>query len=153
MAQTLRYKGYEGSIDVSAEDDVLHGQVLFINDVVSYEGETIPELRQSFESAVDDYLELCEKTGTEADKPFKGTFNVRVTPALHRDAAVRAKREGCSLNDIVCRALDAYLHPMPATETLSYLHGFRFELEAKPEPELSGVTPQISVGQSSQMEN
>ena len=103
---TLRYRGYEGSVAVSLDDRVLHGRVLFVNDLVSYEGATVPELEASFREAVDAYLELCTDKGTEPDRPFKGAFNVRVSPTLHRGIALRAAREGRSLNEVVKAALE-----------------------------------------------
>ena len=55
----LKYKGYEGSIEIDADDNILYGHVQNLdnpNDVVSYEGETIKELRADFEGAVDYYI-------------------------------------------------------------------------------------------------
>jgi len=126
---TLRYRGYEGSVEVSLDDGVLHGRVLFVNDLVSYEGATVPELEVSFREAVDAYLELCTDKGTEPDRPFKGAFNVRVSPTLHREIALRAAREGRSLNEVVKAALASYLDP---TQYAPMLDGDR-----RPAPEHS----------------
>ena len=41
--------------------------------------------------------------------PYKGTFNVRVTPELHRRVATLADRNGKKLNTVVNEALEAYL--------------------------------------------
>ena len=82
----LKYKGYEGTIETSIEDDILFGTIAFINDTVTYEAETITKLKEEFHSAVDHYLKLCEKVGKEPDKPFKGIFNVRISPELHKEA-------------------------------------------------------------------
>lgn len=109
MGETLRYRGYEGTIEASVEDGVLHGRVLFIKDVVSYEGKTIEELRRDFEGALEDYLAVCEQRGIEPDKPFKGAFNARVSPDLHKEAAVYAARSNRTINDVVREALAEYL--------------------------------------------
>lgn len=108
-SNTLKYKGYSGSIESSIEDECLFGRLLFINDSIIYEGNTIPELRMAFEEAVDNYLEYCEISDTPADKPFSGSFNVRVGSELHRLSAIRAYEEGKNLNEIVVAALDFYL--------------------------------------------
>jgi predicted HicB family RNase H-like nuclease len=74
----MEYKGYQGSIEVSLEDNVLHGKILHIVDLVTFEAQTPDGLRQAFEGEVDEYLTFCEEEGVAPDKPFKGTFNVRV---------------------------------------------------------------------------
>ena len=67
MGSMLEYKGYLGSVGYSAEDDVLHGRLEFIRDLVSYEGKDAKEIRAAFQEAVDDYLELCGAEGRKAD--------------------------------------------------------------------------------------
>lgn len=106
----LSYKGYEGSAEVDMELEVCGGKLLFIPDLVTYEAETPKQLQHEFEAAVDDYLETCRDLGREPQKPFKGSFNVRVPPQIHRAAAVRAVIDDVSLNDVVVRALDCYLN-------------------------------------------
>jgi len=64
--------------------------MLQLNDLVSFEGRTVEEIRQSFREAVDDYVELCEKQGKPTHKSYKGSFNVRISPELHRLAAQKA---------------------------------------------------------------
>ncbi|MEI8326181.1 MAG: toxin-antitoxin system HicB family antitoxin, partial [Betaproteobacteria bacterium] len=82
----LTHKGFTGSCEVSLEDGCLVGRVLFIDDIVTYEGETVPDLKANFEAAVDRYLAYCKRTGKAANKPYSGTFNVRVGADLHRKA-------------------------------------------------------------------
>ena len=65
MKNLLEYKGYYGSVEYSSEDVLLYGKVLGINSLISYEGESVAELQQDFEGAVDDYLEMCAENGTE----------------------------------------------------------------------------------------
>ena len=45
----LKYKGYLGSAEFSAEDEVLHGQIVAINDLVTYEGDSVKALKKAFE--------------------------------------------------------------------------------------------------------
>ena len=63
----LEYKGYLGSVEYSDEDEVLHGRLEFIRDLVSYEGKDAKGIKAAFQEAVDDYLELCEAEGLKAD--------------------------------------------------------------------------------------
>lgn len=122
MPDLLSYKGYQGSIEYSAEDDCLVGEVLFIEGRIVYAGDTVKETRAMFEQAIDDYLEFCEKQGAEPRKPFKGTFNVRVDPELHRLAAIAAKCQGMSLNAFVCEALKEKLSPAKEVHNHSHMH-------------------------------
>lgn len=101
----LSYEGYIGSAELSIEDDCLQGQVLHINDLVVYEGQTIDEIRKNFRSAVDHYLKTCKDAAREPDKAYSGTFNVRVGQVLHRAAAVYASAADTSLNELVVTAL------------------------------------------------
>ncbi len=60
----LEYKGFKGSIEIDTKDDILFGHVQNLknpNDIVSYEGESIKELRKDFQEAIDDYLEFAEE--------------------------------------------------------------------------------------------
>ena len=109
MSNTLTYKGYTGTVDFSVEDNCLYGSVVGINDLVSYEGSTVEEVKADFESAVDGYLDLCAEIGKEPQKAYKGTFNVRVSPELHRRAAIEAAKEKQSLNWVVGQAIEKYL--------------------------------------------
>lgn len=105
----LEYKGYRGSVHYNNDDRVFFGKVMFIPALVSYEGTDVNSLNRSFEEAVDDYLELCEQQGKAPAKPFKGSFNVRVTPELHQRAAEHAAHRHTKLNSVVSEALQEYL--------------------------------------------
>ncbi|MGK7954623.1 MAG: toxin-antitoxin system HicB family antitoxin [Crocosphaera sp.] len=45
----------------------------------------------------------------EPEKPFKGSFNVRVGSKMHRQAALFAQQRGLNLNKLVTDALERYL--------------------------------------------
>lgn len=106
----LSFNGFEGSADIDLERNVCRGKLLFIPDLITYEASSPLLLHAAFEEAVTDYLETCKTLGRNPHKPFRGSFNVRVEPDLHRAASVRAASDDVSLNDIVVRALDCYLH-------------------------------------------
>lgn len=73
MSAMLEYKGYFGSVEYSDEDEVLHGRLEFIRDLVTYEGKDAKEIKAAFQEAVDDYLGLCEAEGRKADVTLTGT--------------------------------------------------------------------------------
>lgn len=101
----LTHKGFTGSVDVSFEDGCLIGEVLFINDRIIYEGNTVGEIKSAFESAVDNYLEYCARHNKEPSKPYSGNFNIRPGADLHRSAAQLASRLKISLNEFVSQAI------------------------------------------------
>lgn len=106
----LKYKHYEGTAEIDMERFVCRGKILFIDDLITYEASTPEKLKKEFEAAVDDYLDTCEMLGREPQKPLKGSFNVRVSPALHKSAVMRALMDDISLNEVVVRALDGYIN-------------------------------------------
>ena len=103
----LTYKSYTGTVEASIEDCCLHGQLLFIDDIITYEGNTVDDIKTSFEEAVDHYLAYCKETGKPANKPYSGTFNVRIGQDLHRKAVEIAYNSGIKLNDFVTQSLQA----------------------------------------------
>ena len=105
MSNILEYKGYIGRVEFSAEDKIFHGKIEFINDLVTFEATSVEELEKEFKFAVDDYLETCETLDVTPQKSFKGTFNVRITPELHKEAAFQAVKRNLSLNRLVEEAL------------------------------------------------
>ncbi|MFZ6664783.1 type II toxin-antitoxin system HicB family antitoxin [Peijinzhouia sedimentorum] len=101
----LEYKGYTGSIEYSPKDSLLYGKVLGIRGLISYEGETGKLLEQDFKEAVDSYLAECKAEGKSPEKPFKGSFNVRIPASLHQLAALLAMEDKVSLNNFVAEAI------------------------------------------------
>lgn len=106
----LKYKDYEGTAEVDMARRVCRGKILFIDDLVTYEAASPAELQTEFDAAVDDYIDTCTTLGREPQKPLRGQFNVRIPPALHKAAALRALADNVSLNDVAVRALDAFVN-------------------------------------------
>ena len=136
---TLEYKGYQGSIDVDAETDVLFGKILFVTDLVTYEAKTVTALRKQFYAAVDDYLETCQKLGRNPQQPFSGAFNVRVGPVLHKAAAIRAQKDGVKLNAVMVSALEQYL--ADATVKHSHTHDHTVTVKVVAQSEVKRMEP------------
>jgi predicted HicB family RNase H-like nuclease len=109
MDNIMKHKEYIGSIKVSPEDNLIHGKIEFINDLVTFEAATVPELKQAFIEAVEDYIELCAEVGKEPEKSFTGSFNVRIGPDLHRKAAIVSLGKQMSLNQLVQEAVSHYI--------------------------------------------
>lgn len=106
MKDVLTYKGFIGSVHFNAEDGVFHGKIEGINDLVTFEGSCVDELTRAFRQAVEDYGALCREAGKEPLKSCKGSFNVRVSPEIHRKALLKAAMMGISLNQFVQSAIE-----------------------------------------------
>lgn len=109
MSDDLEYKGYKGSVEFSSEDRLLFGKVLFIDSLIMYHAKDVDELETNFRQAIDDYINHCERNGKSPNKPFSGTFNVRIGAARHRSLAQIAYRSRTSINEVVSRAIDCFL--------------------------------------------
>lgn len=105
MSNTMEYKGYVGTVEFSEEDGVFFGKVMGIRALISYEGTTARELVEDFHGAVEDYLSFCQAEGIEPEKAYKGSFNIRVSPELHKRAVICAASHQMTLNRFVERAM------------------------------------------------
>ena len=112
MNDILEYKNYFATAQFNAENEVFHGKIIGINDLVSFEGTTVKELKNAFQDAVEDYLETCKTLGKDPEKAYKGSFNVRIPSELHKEAAQYASIKNISLNDFVKQAI-AYVLSKP----------------------------------------
>jgi predicted HicB family RNase H-like nuclease len=97
----MHYKGYTGNVEFSEADAVFHGKVAGIKSLISYECDSVSSIIEDFHNAVDEYLVFCAESGKQPEKPFKGSFNVRIGDDLHRRAALTASARGLSLNAFV----------------------------------------------------
>ena len=108
----MEYKGFYAHIEYSDEDNCFFGTIAGIADVVSFEGNSTENLKEAFIEAVEDYLDMCKRHGKEPQKAYKGSFNVRINPKLHKRAVLSAMSNHISLNQLVERAVSDYVnHP------------------------------------------
>jgi predicted HicB family RNase H-like nuclease len=101
----MEYKGYLARVEFNDEADILHGEVINIRDVVTFQGKSVNELRQAFEDSVEDYLTFCDERGEEPDQPFSGRLTVRLSPEQHRKIILAAERAGKGVDAWVTEAL------------------------------------------------
>ena len=102
----MHYNGYEASVEFDEDAELIHGEVLNLRDVITFQGVSASELKQAFADSVEDYLAFCRSRGEEPEKPFSGQFVVRTEPVLHKAVSLAAKREGVSLNKWVTATLE-----------------------------------------------
>ena len=105
------YKGYEAKVTIDEDAAIMHGEIINIRDVVTFQGRSVVELKKALAASVEDYLAFCRSRDEEPDKPFSGRFPVRVSPDLHKRTHVAARRLGVSLNSFVTQALEQATAP------------------------------------------
>lgn len=106
----LEYKGYHTIVRYNGESNTLHGVIEGIEDYVNFECVDLASVQKEFHDAVDEYLDYCKQIGKEPDKEYKGSFNIRIQPELHKKLAIEALANDESINRTVERAITAYLN-------------------------------------------
>ena len=101
MSNLFKYGEFLGTVQYSAEDEVFYGKILGVDDLVTFEGSSVRELKKAFKDAVNDYVNACNLIGKSANKSYNGTVNVRMPIELHKKAAAVAEERGISLNELV----------------------------------------------------
>lgn len=130
MSNVLEYKGYRAKVNYSSEDNVLFGKIEGINSVVTFEAENATEINDAFKEAVDNYLAFCKINNIKPEKEYRGCFNVRVSPEMHKKISIEANKENISLNKYIEKALEFYLY---RDKQKDYVMNFYFNNSVKPE--------------------
>ena len=102
----MNYKGYSARIEYDDEDAIFTGRIAGFRDRVGFHADTVEGLRVAFHEAVEDYIETCAKIGKEPQKTYSGQVMFRVSPEIHRKAALAAELSGKSLNQWAEEVLD-----------------------------------------------
>jgi len=103
---TLKYKGFLGTVNFSEKDGVFFGKIEGIDGLVNFEGESVKELTDAFHEAVEDYVAYCQTEGIEPHKSYSGSLNIRISPETHSCVATLAKQAGVSINAFIKSALE-----------------------------------------------
>ncbi|MBP3831270.1 MAG: type II toxin-antitoxin system HicB family antitoxin [Clostridia bacterium] len=110
MNNIMKYKGYWAEISYSDEDECFCGKIEGLkNDLISFEGETVKELKKDFKDAINNYLETCKELNKEPEKQCKGSLNVRLGVELHNKAKMKSIEQNISINELIKNAVVAYL--------------------------------------------
>ena len=102
----MEYKGYLGKVEFDDEANIFHGEVVNTRDVITFQGQSVDELRQAFEDSVEDYIEFCLERGEQPERPFSGRFTVRLSPEEHRRIIFAATRAGKRVDNWVTDVLE-----------------------------------------------
>ena len=110
MSNSMTYKGYTASMTFDADDKIIVGRVLDIDDIIAFHGVSIAEFEQAFQTSIDDYIMACEQLGQSAEKPVSGRLMLRIAPTVHAAALKAAAQSGQSMNKWVEHLLSNTLH-------------------------------------------
>lgn len=122
MKDVITYKGFIGSVHYASEDRVFYGKIEGINDLISFEGETVDQLEEGFKYMVDEHIKDCKKNNYPLEKSYKGNLNIRLAPELHKKAAYSAALRGISLNQYINEAIRKELHASEPDPKKGYPH-------------------------------
>ena len=103
---TMHHEGYVATIELDEDAGLFHGEVINTRDALTFQGQTLDELRTAFADTIADYVEWCRERGKEPERPYSGNFMLRVSPELHRRIATAAARSGKSINGYVAETLE-----------------------------------------------
>ena len=94
----MKFQKFQAKVTFDEEFDIFHGEVINTRDVITFQGKSVAELRESFKDSVEEYLKFCAERGRTPNKPFSGRVPLRISPEVHRAATAAASAEGKSLN-------------------------------------------------------
>ncbi len=110
MDNIMKYKGYWAEIRYSDEDECFWGKVEGLkNTSITFEGNTVKNLKKDFKDAIDFYLENCKKCNEIPEVQCKGSLNVRLGIELHMRAKMKSIEEHISINELIKNAVSEYL--------------------------------------------
>ena len=101
----MEYKGYIGMVEYDDHAKLFHGDVINTKTVITFQGTSVDEIEQAFRDSVEDYIAWCEEDGVAPEMPYSGKFNLQLSPSLHREVAVMAKKLKLSVDSFVEKAL------------------------------------------------
>jgi predicted HicB family RNase H-like nuclease len=101
----FKYKGYTGKVVFDEEAKILHGEVIGLKDVITFQGTSTKEIEKAFKDSVNDYLVWCKERGERPEKSYSGNLRIRLPQTLHARLAEHAAMEGMSLNSFIVHQL------------------------------------------------
>jgi len=109
MDNVLKYKDFIATVKYSEEDEAFIGRIEGIDSVVSFEGQSVEELKSAFHDAVESYLDFCIRKGLKLRKSYNGVLNIRIPPTTHNRIARYAESHGTSINAFIRDSIERRL--------------------------------------------
>ena len=105
----IEYKGYIGTFEFDSEIDSFHGTVINTNDVITFYGASVKELREEMQKSVEEYLVFCREQRREPEPPCSGKLAFQTSPELHRRLALEAARRRVGIDTYIQEILEKAL--------------------------------------------
>ena len=109
MDNILKYKDFIATVKYSDEDEAFIGKIEGINSVVSFEGQSVDELKSAFHEAVESYIDFCSRKGIRQRKSYNGVLNIRIPSKTHSRVAMYAKSHGITINSFIHNSIERNL--------------------------------------------
>ena len=111
MGSIMKYKGYWAEVRYSDEDECFWGEIEGLkNTSITFEGNTVKELKKDFKDAIDFYLDNCKACNEIPEQQCKGSLNIRLGSELHTKAKIKSIEQNISINELIKNAVAAYLN-------------------------------------------
>lgn len=97
----LEYKGLLGTVTIDLENDRIYGHVIGTDDKISYEADTVENIKREFKEVIDEYIEFCKEHGKDPEKSVSGKLMFRPGPEMHSFLVKAAHKCGKSVNSFL----------------------------------------------------
>lgn len=97
----IEYKGYIGMVEFDPEIDSFHGTVINTNDVITFYGSSVTELRNEMKKSIEEYFQFCREHDRKPEEPFSGRLMIQTSPELHRLVALEAVRHRVNMDTYI----------------------------------------------------
>lgn len=102
----MQYKNYIAHVEFDPDANIFHGEVVNTRDVITFQGQSVGELRRAFEDSIEDYFAFCAERGEEPESPFSGRLTLRLSPERHRRIVLAAEKAGKDVASWTAETLD-----------------------------------------------
>ncbi len=101
----MNYKGYLAQIEFDDEMEIFHGEVINIRDVITFQGQSVAELRQAFQDSIEDYFDFCAERDETPESPVAGILTIRFSPEQQQRILQAANSSGKAFSDWIAHSL------------------------------------------------
>lgn len=102
----IEYKGYIGTVEFDPEIDSFHGTIINTNDVITFYGSSVVELRKEMMKSIEEYFQFCQEQHIKPEEPFSGKLIIQTSPEFHRRVALEAARRNINMNTYILDILE-----------------------------------------------
>jgi predicted HicB family RNase H-like nuclease len=102
----MTYKNYKAKIIYLEKENIFHGEVINIKDVITFQGTTVNELKQEFIVSIEDYFEFCKSRNEKPELPFNGFIYLQIPIESQQKLFNAARNSGMEFEDWIMDILN-----------------------------------------------